>query len=272
MSYSLPFAPSNRITIRRFVSYLNKQGLSGASASVYVAGVRSYQLEEGHDDPCKNDLYLGMMLKGFTNETRPVVARRKPLTLAFLRRLRGKLFESVLNAHDLCMLWAAFTLAFYGMLRVSEYTSCHQRKFTSVTLLRRDIELTDRQIKISLKRDKTHQRTIPPPIFISGTNSECCPVLAMKRYLTVRSGATSSPLFIFKNGAYLTRQRVNKDLCALLGPDFTSHSFRIGAASTASRAGCSSEQIRVMGRWRSNVSNRYVRPDYLHLPKLMEQT
>ena len=143
------------------------------------------------------------------------------------------------------MLWSAFTLAFYGMLRVSEYTSPHQTKFAHTTLLRRDIELTDNHIKISLKRDKTHQSTTPPPIFITGTKSECCPVQAMQRYLEIRSEATSLPLFIFENRVYLTRQRVNKDLCALLGPEFTSHSFRIGAATTVSKAGCTSEQIYV---------------------------
>ncbi|GAU91401.1 hypothetical protein RvY_03659 [Ramazzottius varieornatus] len=45
--------------------------------------------------------------------------------------------------------------------------------------------------------------------------------------------------------------------------------FRIGAASTASKAGCSMEQIRAMGRWSSNVSNRYVRPDMVSSTQTM---
>ncbi|GAU94861.1 hypothetical protein RvY_06568 [Ramazzottius varieornatus] len=53
------------------------------------------------------------------------------------------------------------------------------------------------------------------------------------------------------------------------GADCTSNSFRIGAASTASKAGCSMEQIRSMGRWSSDASNRYVRPDMGSLTQTM---
>ena len=227
--------------------------------------MRSHQIEEGHDDPCKDDQYLNMMLKGLTNQTKPLVANRKPLTLPFLSRLQEKLHGSHWSNYDKIMLWSAFTMAFYGILRVSEYTSPHQNRFTPTTLLRNDIELTKRHITICLKRDKTHQRSIPPPIILSQVESDCCPVQAMQQYLQLRPGGNNNPLFIFEAGSYLTRQRVNKVLSTLLGSGFTSHSFRIGAASSASKAGCSNEQIRVMGRWRSNVAHRYVRPDSIEI-------
>lgn len=261
--------PTDRCTIRRFVSYLDTQGLSGATASVYVAGVRSHQLEEGFEDPCKGDVYLNMMLKGYTNKTKPIVPKRKPLTMSKLDQLRIELFNSPLNFYDKCLLWSAFTTAFYGMLRVSEYTSLHQHKFTRTTLLRSDVEFNERGIRISLKRDKTHQRTAPPPIILLPVKTKCCPVKAMREFLSLRAHATNIPMFVFKEGQFLTRQRVNKELHVLLGPDYTSHSFRIGAASAASKAGCSNEQIRVMGRWRSNVANRYVRPDYIEMGRAM---
>ena len=113
--------------------------MSGATALVYVSGVRSYHLEQGYEDPCKEDQFLKMDLKGFTNETKLFTTRRKPLTPPYLNRLKGKLFESYLSKHGKVMLWSAFTMAFYGMLRVSENTSPFLHKFTWTTLLLKDI-------------------------------------------------------------------------------------------------------------------------------------
>ena len=45
---------------------------SGGTAAVYIAGVRSYHLEQGYDDPCRDDKYLMMILKSYTNEIKPL--------------------------------------------------------------------------------------------------------------------------------------------------------------------------------------------------------
>ena len=251
--------------------YLHSQGLSGVTAAVYVAGVRSNHIEQGYDDPCRDDRYLMMILKGYTNETKPLTQGRKPLTLFYLSQLRRALAKKTLAEYDKIMLWSAFTLAFHGMLRVSEYTSPFLLKFSQTTLLRSDVELTESRLKVMLKRDKTHQRTQPPPIHLTRDDSDCCPVRSMWKYLQLRPETADFPLFVFKDGSFLTRQRVNKELRNNLGPKFTSHSFRIGAATTASHAGFTNEQIRVMGRWRSDVSNRYVRPDFIKMNYTMNK-
>ena len=243
--------------------------MSGVTASVYVAGIRSFHLEQGYEDPCKEDQFLNMMLKGFMNETKPLTTGREPLTSIYLIRLREKLFESSLTKHDKAMLWSAFTMAFFGMMRVSEYTSPFLHKMTQSTLLRKDLDLTENCLKITLRKDKTHQRSAPPPIMLTRIPSALCPVSAVEKYLKLRPVKSNSPLYVSYDGTFLTRQRVNNELRLHLGPKFTSHSLRSGAATTASSAGCTSEQIRVMGRWKSDVSNRYVRPDYINMGKLM---
>ena len=64
-----------------------------------------------------------------------------------------------------------------------------------------------------------------------------------------------------------------KALLNQLGLDnscYNTHSFRIGAATSAESAGLSESQIKTMGRWRSDAYRRYIKPThsairYLHL-------
>lgn len=55
--------------------------------------------------------------------------------------------------------------------------------------------------------------------------------------------------------------------CVALGgydPDsFSSHSFRIGAATEAARVGLSQESIKRIGRWDSDRFRLYIRPHML---------
>ena len=54
-------------------------------------------------------------------------------------------------------------------------------------------------------------------------------------------------------------------LSAGLPGDFSSHSFRIGAATSAARAGVPDHLIQVLGRWKSDAYKQYIRtpPDLI---------
>ena len=65
------------------------------------------------------------------------------------------------------------------------------------------------------------------------------------------------PLFVFQDGATLSRARLVQSLheaLVLVGMDdgrFSNHSFRIGAAKAAASAGLQDSLIKTLGRWRS---------------------
>ena len=90
------------------------------------------------------------------------------------------------------------------------------------------------------------------------------PINLPVRYMVLRKNQPSSPAFMFEDGSYLTRQRFTASLRGLLlaagfDPDtYASHSFRIGAATTAAAAGLPDWQIQAMGRWSSDCYRRYI--------------
>ena len=67
------------------------------------------------------------------------------------------------------------------------------------------------------------------------TNHAVCPVSAILAYLVVR-GAQPGPLFLTQQGKPLTRHYFSSPLTTILGlpvQKFNTHSFRIGAATSA---------------------------------------
>ena len=77
-----------------------------------------------------------------------------------------------------------------------------------------------------------------------------------------------SLLFQFRDGSYLSRRSLASnlhaliDMCGLHSKDYNTHSFRIGAATTAAAAGIPSWLIKLLGRWRSDSYESYI-----HLPR-----
>ena len=94
------------------------------------------------------------------------------------------------------------------------------------------------------------------------TNTSVCPVRAMTHYLQHRR--RGRPLFIFADGRYLTCNSLTSILQYLLSSVstdtnwFSSHSFCIGAATTAAAAGVPDGVIKVMGRWASDAFQIYI--------------
>ena len=101
-------------------------------------------------------------------------------------------------------------------------------------------------------------------IYMGRTSNTLCPVAAMLAYLANRP-QVSSPLFIFRNGTYLTRDRLVVHIRQGLLPmgmdpsHHSGHSFRIGAATTAAQVGVEDSVIKMLGHWESASYQRYIR-------------
>jgi len=134
-----------------------------------------------------------------------------------------------------------------------------------VHLLLQDVSIDNREnpsvLKINIKQSKTDQGV---QIYLGATNSDICPIFGILTYLA-RRGSQPGPLFLTGNGQGLTRQSFCSALNSVLSqlpvnPSlYKSHSFRIGASTTAAKANIPDVCIKMLGRWQSDAYQRYIR-------------
>jgi len=179
------------------------------------------------------------------------------------------------------MLWAACCTAFFGFLRVGEMTVPNVEEYdNTVHLSVGDVALDSRSnptiVWLLIKQSKTDPFRMGAKLCLGRTESAICPVKAILPYLAVRGG-TPGPLFIFEDGTPLTRDSFKTLLSTTLrvaGLDdahYNTHSFRIGAATSAKMAGISDIHIQLLGRWKSSAYQGYIRMPTPVLRKLSKQ-
>ena len=101
-------------------------------------------------------------------------------------------------------------------------------------------------------------------LLIAPSLCSVCAVRALRKYLSLSSVSGTSPLYVFQSGAYLTRAKVTSTLhtlCQRLSIPtelYASHSFWIGAATTAAKAGLPPWLIQTLGRCLSNCFTLYI--------------
>lgn len=114
---------------------------------------------------------------------------------------------------------------------------------------------------------------------LSKTNELVCPVTALLPYLAVR-GSKEGPLFMMANQQYLTPPLFRASLFNILKSigisthQYNTHSFRIGAATSAKAAGISDLHIKMLGRWQSDAYQTYIKTppeDLAKFSKLLVQ-
>ena len=170
--------------------------------------------------------------------------------------------------------------AFFNTFEFIEEISTVANEDPAVTLPIKDIAI-DQIVEPSLVRVTIKQSKIDPfrqgiHLFLGATEHTVCPVKALLPYLVLR-GRKDSPLFIAAKGTLLTRQYFGTALSTVLkhiGLDdrqYNTHSFRIGAATSAKAAGISDTHIKMLGHWQSSAYQQYIRTPREQLATLSRQ-
>ena len=259
--------PPNVERIAQFISYLSLRGYAASTVQTYISGLSFHLQMAGLEDVTKGFVVL-CLLEGCK---RGNVSRdtRCPITLPLLGQMLGALKFVCKSDYEMHMYSAAFLVAFYGFLRVGEFT-VNSRQHDGQQLGGSDVsvigEVPNRKVVLRLRSSKTDQRGKGCLIYIPEVHSEFCPVKAVIAYMSCRPSVGHA--FFQSFGAFpLTRYEFTKMIksCmkfwSLPTERFSSHSFRIGAATSAAMSGCTDGQIQSMGRWASNTFRRYIRID-----------
>ena len=261
--------PASPHMVASFATHLSNS-LSWKTIRVYVSSITHQHHLNGFRSPVTDNPTLQLVLRGIERQQSRIQPRcRRPITMQVLEKLmEGLRHDHTLGTHDQLMLRAAMTLAFFGFLRVGEFTTStqHPPQF----LARRDISLSKDQMKVFLHFSKTDQLGKGSTITIGRTGGVCCPVQAMLSYLGHCKASGSRPLFHMKSRGHLTATFFRHTLHRILRKSgfspshFNTHSFRIGAATAAAKAGLSSTEIMQLGRWRSSAFQGYIRHTPAH--------
>ncbi|XP_066286545.1 integrase/recombinase xerD homolog [Branchiostoma lanceolatum] len=228
-------------------------------------------LEQGWEDPTKESFLIGRIVQGIRNSKGQKPVRvRLPVTLPILLGLCNKM-ELIFQRepYDQLVMQTAFLMAFFGFLRVGEFTCDSWKQFNpDLHLQWPDVTFVPNvyqpnYVQILIKGSKTDPSRKGVPIVLGQTYTALCPVKAMRELFLSRRHK-QGPLFRFQSGAFLTRTKLTKimrEALQMLGinaSQYASHSFRKGAATTAAEKGLPSWLIQILGRWSSECYKLYI--------------
>ena len=118
-------------------------------------------------------------------------------------------------------------------------------------------------ILVRLKRSKNDPFGQGVTVYVGRSHKKLCAVSAVLAYLAIRCPAPGL-LFVFEDGRVLSRQQLVTELSIALqevGLDpspYKGHSFHIGAATAAAKAGLSDSLIQTLGRWKYTAFKLYI--------------
>ena len=256
--------PTDEWTLCLFVTFLART-LQHSSIKVYLSGIRALHIDQGFPDPLTDCLRLQRVVRGIKRCQGTSSSSRLPITDDLMLVIWRSLD---VGRADHLMFWAACSLGYFGLLRASKFTVPNLSSFSSslhlsVQDVAVDSSSTPSSMRIRIKGSKTDPFRKGCFVHIGLGRHPLCAVQAMMSYLASR-GDTPGPLFLFTNGQPLTRTGLTDWLRRIMAANqipgnFSSHSFRIGAATVAARNGVPDHLIQTMGRWSSNAYQLYIR-------------
>ena len=266
--YSLQPVPASQDTLLRFVAYGHAKGWTIGTFQVYLASIAALHKLNGYQAPDLSAYKLKLALKA-VKDTGPPVKHCAPITYNLLTQF-------IAHAQDLpqAHLWTAMlSFGYFGAMRGAEYTAVPAGngilKAPQLKQLQFVSGHTAPAMQYVIIASKTSSQPVAVNIGCSGV--PICAVCMMQKYLIDR--ATHSPLtpdsylFAHPDSRPVTKFQLNAIIKQLaqkqgLTPEqYTTHSLRAGAATTASLNGFSESDIQHLGHWSSTAYLTYIRGD-----------
>ena len=252
--------------VTTFVAYLSLKMRAYRTVNCYLSAINFRCKSMGHPGFSQNFI-VQKMLEGLKRLNKPGDTRL-PITEELLFRIIDKLPNICSSTFETHLFSSAFSLAYYGFFRVGELVLSKKWQAHQVVAIH-NVTFAPQGgkeiIRIIVPFSKTDQYGQGATIEIAETGSKICPVFLLKNYLGQRPNV-KGPLYCHFGGSYVTRyqfscvlRKVFKYIGINNSASFRTHSFRIGAASSHFEKGTSEEEIKRLGRWKSNAYKSYIR-------------
>ena len=257
-----------------FLGYLISNGIQSSTIKSYLSAIKKTLMMDGYNGNDK--LVLVRSLVKACRIINEQVRTRLPIHCNLLEMLLFEVQRHFTRKHQYyleSMYKAIFAISYYGLMRIGEVTSSpHVLKANNV-----HIGINKDKIMLVLYSSKTHDKAQrPQKIKITSNGNEksghykdkyFCPFKLMRDYIQLRGGWTeeSEQFFIFKDGSLVSASQLRSVfnlLISNLGLEckfYGMHSFRIGRTSDLIKFDYPVEQVKLMGRWKSNVIYKYIR-------------
>ena len=260
--------PIDADTICLYAQFLANRMKAPQTVKNYINGVRVLQMLYEQPLGAFHSPELKLTLRGIARLKQHHVHQAQAITLEMLKGMAAHVdFKS---PQDIAI-WAAILLAFFCLLRKSNYVPISGDAFDAEKqLCRRDIIIGTNCLLVHIKWSKTiqfAQRALVIPV-LAIPNSPLCAVEAYKNVVKMVKANPSDPAFSVPGTrrrpvplTYSIFQNRLKELVHLAGWDsdlFSSHSLRRGGASLAFKAKVPGEMIKVQGDWASDAYLQYL--------------
>ena len=266
----LDFVPKfweDRISL--FATHLVHIGSKSTTVKSYVSGIKSVLRDDGY---CLNEDRV--MLNALTRACKirsDRVTAKLPIKLKLLEVLIFEANICFAQQPFLCTLYKAIlALGYYGLMRVGEL-ACgdHVIKASNIHM-----GTNKKKILIVLFTSKTHDLSMKPQKVkiqemknFSAKIRHFCPFQLVHDYITSRGRYKdlNEQFFIFRDGSPVKSSHISNMLRSLLkavginSSLYGFHSLRAGRATDLLNWGYSLEQIKLLGRWRSNAIYKYLK-------------
>jgi hypothetical protein len=233
------------------------------TARSYISTIRSVHIEKGVPSITFDDPRIDLVIRGGKRMYGEGIKRiRLPLTASILLRIISQLrvTEEDINIK------AALCVAFAAFLRCGEFTwnywsNTHHLSF----LARQHVKFNaDNSVTLTLPSSKADPYRVGVQIQLASTSSPLCPVKALTKLFSLFPRSRHDPLFSRTRHRPFSKKFVVQTIHRLLlqtgipTRGFSGHSLRKGAAVTAAAAGMSREEIKLLGRWKSDAVDVYI--------------
>jgi hypothetical protein len=272
--------PLTQDDLIEFIGWLVEvRKVKAGTINSYLSGLRQLHLLKGMEPPVLRSNIVKFLLQGKKNmdsivSRKETTVKRLPMTMNMMRLLKEKIRSWEVVLEQKLLMWSVATLAFHGAFRIHEILTRLESEFDpDFTLLSQDIVLENRsqeeggrRLVVKLKSPKENKNGKAVIVEVYETQGVLCPIKAFQRWLSNTKTQEGFPLFRDQTGTPLTGRKMNMWLRERLEEQidykkgkFTSHSFRIGLATTMGTLGYSTEDIKEAGRWSSNAYEVYMK-------------